>query len=394
MPTMPDAKIAVDNGHAAQAASPTNGSRLTPPAREALLKEKIALLKQERQAIMLAHNYQDGAIQDVADVVGDSLGLARAAQRTDAKVILFCGVHFMAETAAMLCPDKTVLLPDPAAGCSLADMIIPEQVRTWRARHPKGVVVCYINTSAAVKAECDYCVTSTNGVQVLEQIPPEADILFVPDYYLGSYLKAKTGRKLHLWKGYCPAHAAILPEQVDRLREAHPEAEFLMHPECGCTTKQMHLADAILSTEGMAQHVARSPAKAFIIATETGLLNRLRTRHPDKTFYPASEHAACHHMQRNTLEKAFMSLIRMQHVVRVDPAIAKRALVPIERMLAIGSPDRQATVSPSDSATIGAAAPPCAARDAAKGAGTCDADPAQREGMTASGARGVGRAGG
>ncbi len=225
------------------------------------------------------------------------------------------------------------MVPDLAAGCSLADMIIPSQVRAWRSHHPEGVVVCYVNTSAAVKAECDYCVTSTNGVKVLEHIPEDKEILFVPDYYLGSYLKAKTKRKIHLWKGYCPAHAAILPEQVDRLRDLHPEAEFLMHPECGCTTKQMDLADEILSTEGMVQHVKHSPTKEFIIATETGLLNRLRTQYPEKQFYPASEHATCHHMQRNTIEKVFMSLVKMQHEVRVDPKLAERAVRPIQRML-------------------------------------------------------------
>ena len=323
------------NGHGANGHSNGHGAALAEPPHYALLKDKIALLKQERQAIILAHNYQEGAIQDVADFVGDSLGLARKAQATDAKVILFCGVHFMAETAAMLCPDKTVLIPDLAAGCSLADMILPGQIRTWRAKHPEGVVVCYVNTSAAVKAECDYCVTSTNGVKVLEHIPAEKDILFVPDYYLGSYLKAKTKRKIHLWKGYCPAHAAILPEKVDELRAAHPEAEFLMHPECGCTTKQMHLADQVLSTEGMVQHVNRSAATEFIIATENGLLHRLRTQHPQKRFYPASEHASCHHMQRNTLEKAFMALVKMQPVVTVDPQIAERAIRPIQRMLDI-----------------------------------------------------------
>ena len=303
------------------------------PSRQALLKEKIALLKRERQAVILAHNYQEGAIQDVADFVGDSLGLAQRARETAAKVILFCGVHFMAETAAMLCPDKTVLIPDPAAGCSLADMIIPEQIKAWRRQHPDGVVVGYINTSAAVKAECDYCVTSTNGVKVIEHIPADREILFVPDYYLGSYLKAKTKRKIHLWKGYCPAHAAILPEKIDELRDAHPEAEFLMHPECGCLTKQIDLADEILSTEGMVRYVAASQAEEFIIATEIGLLNRLRTQHPAKRFYPASEHAACHHMQRNTLEKTFLSLVWMQHVVTVDPRIAERALRPLHRML-------------------------------------------------------------
>ena len=326
--------MASTNGHhtnGAAVATAANGRA----ARTALLTEKIAILKQERQAGILAHNYQDGAIQDVADFVGDSLGLAQQAKATDAKVILFCGVYFMAETAAMLCPDKTVLIPDLAAGCSLADMIMPGQVRAWRVKHPQGVVVCYVNTSAAVKAECDYCVTSTNGIKVIQSIPEDREILFVPDYYLGNYLKAKTGRNIHLWKGYCPAHAAILPEQVDRLRETHPDAEFLMHPECGCMTKQMDLADQILSTEGMVRHVEHSDAKTFIIATETGLLHRLRQQHPDRQFLPASEHATCHHMQRNTLEKAFMALVRMQPVVTVPSKLRERALRPIQRMLEI-----------------------------------------------------------
>jgi len=325
------------NGHngASAIAEVTDAGAAARQRYVGLLKERIAALKEERRAVILAHNYQEGAIQDVADFVGDSLGLARKAQATDARVILFCGVHFMAETAAMLCPDKTVLIPDLAAGCSLADMIIPGEIRSWRTKHPDGVVVCYVNTSAAVKAECDWCVTSTNGVQVIERIPPDREILFVPDYYLGSYLKAKTKRRIHLWKGYCPAHAAILPERIDQLREEHPEAEFLMHPECGCTTKAMHLADQVLSTEGMVQHVSRSPAREFIVATETGLLHRLQAQHPDRRFYPGSEHATCHHMQRNTLEKAFMSLVKMEHVVRVDSKIAERAVRPIERMLAI-----------------------------------------------------------
>ena len=328
------------NGHTQQAVTNgrgTNGhaTNSREPAHYALLKEKIGLLKRQRDAIILAHNYQEGAIQDVADFVGDSLGLARQAQQAEAKVILFCGVHFMAETAAMLCPDKTVLMPDLAAGCSLADMIIPGQVRAWRAKHPSGVVVCYVNTSAAVKAECDYCVTSTNGIKVIEHIPEDKEILFVPDYYLGTYLKAKTKRNIHLWKGYCPAHAAIIPERVEQLMDEHPEAEFLMHPECGCLTKQMHLADRILSTEGMVTYAQQAPTKEFIIATETGLLHRLRSKMPEKRFYPASEHATCHHMQRNTLDKAFMSLVKMQYAVKVSPEVARRAVRPIERMLEI-----------------------------------------------------------
>ncbi|HEX9780769.1 MAG TPA: quinolinate synthase NadA [bacterium] len=314
------------NGHAAVPRDPTQTRRLT---------ELIARLKTERRAVILAHNYQEGSIQDLADFTGDSLGLARQAKATDAEVIVFCGVHFMAETAAMLCPDKTVLIPDLQAGCSLADMVTPEAIRAWRVAHPDGLVVCYVNTSAAVKAECDYCVTSTNGVQVLQSLPEDRDILFVPDFYLGSYLKAKTKRKIHLWRGYCPAHAALLPELIESLMDAHPEAEFLMHPECGCLTKQMHLADRILSTEGMVQYVNRAPGREFIVATEVGLLHRLRALYPDRRFYAASEHARCHHMNRNSLEKVAQALVSMEHVVRVEPAIAERALRPIERMLAI-----------------------------------------------------------
>ena len=315
------------NGHG------TNGSN--GRARRAQMTEHVLQLKRERNAVILAHNYQEGAIQDVADVVGDSLNLARYAKTTSADLILFCGVHFMAEAAAMLNPAKTVLMPDPAAGCALADMVAPQQIRQWRVAHPDGVVVCYINTSAAVKAESDYCCTSTNAVNVVEHIPADKEILFIPDYYLGTYVKAKTGRNLHLWKGYCPAHAVILPERIDMLRDQYPEAEFLMHPECGCLTKQMDLADQILSTEGMVDYVRTSLAKTFIIATEIGILYRMRQQNPEKIFIPASEQAACHYMQRNTLEKVLRSLITLQYTVTVDPAIAQRALVPIERMLAL-----------------------------------------------------------
>jgi len=313
----------------------TNGTNGKESADASLLKERVRQLAHERKAVILAHNYQEGAIQDVADFVGDSLNLAKYARTTDADVIVFCGVHFMAEAAAMLNPTKLVLLPDLGAGCALADMIVPQQIRQWRAQHPNGVVVCYINTSAAVKAESDYCCTSSNAVTVIEYIPQEKEILFVPDYYLGSYVKAKTKRNIHLWKGYCPAHAVILPKRIDELRDQHPDAEFLMHPECGCLTKQMDLADQILSTEGMVSHVRRSPAQTFIIATETGILHRMRQENPGKTFLPASEHAACHYMQRNTLEKVFWSLVKLQYPITVDPAIAQRALVPIERMLAL-----------------------------------------------------------
>ncbi|MBI3317955.1 MAG: quinolinate synthase NadA [Candidatus Omnitrophica bacterium] len=309
-----------------------------------LPKEKlIALVKEmkaKRNAVILAHNYQEGPIQEAADFVGDSLKLAQHALKVEQPLILFCGVHFMAETAAMLCPEKKVLVPDLAAGCSLADMVIPSQVRAWKKEHPGGVVVCYINTSAAVKAECDYCCTSANGLEVIEAIPREKEIFFVPDYYLGSYLKAKSGRPIEVWKGYCPAHAVINPGEIEHLQEAYPEAEFLMHPECGCLTKQMDLADRILSTDGMIRYVKDSPSSAFIVATENGILYRMRKENPGKTFLPASEHAACHHMQRNTLEKVFRSLVRLEYEVTVEPEIARRAVICINRMMEVtGKPE-------------------------------------------------------
>ena len=281
----------------------------------------------------------------MADFIGDSLKLAHFAKKVEAPVILFCGVHFMAETAAMLCPDKKVLIPDPAAGCSLADMVVPAQIRQWKQQHPDGVVVCYINTAAAVKAECDYCCTSSNGIQVIQAIPEDKEILFVPDYYLGSYLKQKTGRNIHLWNGYCPAHAVIDPGQIDHLREAYPDAEFLMHPECGCLTKQIDLADRILSTDGMTQYVKDSPSTCFIVATENGILHRMRKENPGKTFIPASPHASCHHMQRNTLEKVFRSLATLEYQVTVDPAVAKKALVCLDRMMAVTAPGVGGVVS-------------------------------------------------
>ncbi|MDO8730898.1 MAG: quinolinate synthase NadA [Candidatus Omnitrophota bacterium] len=305
---------------------------------QTMLAEQVLEWKGRRNAVILAHNYQEGRIQDVADFTGDSLKLAQFAVRTDAEVILFCGVHFMAETAAMLCPDRKVIVPDLAAGCSLADMIMPGQVRKWKQQHRDGVAVCYINTAAAVKAECDYCCTSANGEQVINAIPADKEILFVPDFYLGSYLKAKTGRNIELWKGYCPAHAVIDPAHIEKLQEQHPDAEFLMHPECGCLTKQMDLADKILSTDGMMKHVKESGSKRFIIATENGILYRMRKENPDKIFLPASEHATCSHMQQNTLEKVLRSLITLEYPVTVEPAIARRAILCIERMMEISQP--------------------------------------------------------
>ncbi len=300
------------------------------------IEEEIAALKKERNAIILAHNYQIGEIQDVADFTGDSLRLAQEAKKTTADVILFAGVHFMAETASILCPDKKVLVPDLQAGCSLADMIRPEDIRQWKQAHPEGVVVCYINTSAAVKAECDYCCTSSNAERVVASIPEDKEVLFVPDFFLGTYVKQQTGReKMELWRGYCPTHMLIQSSEIEKIRTEHPAAEFLMHPECGCLTKSMHLADRIMSTEGMVRYVKESPAQEFIVATETGILHRMRKDNPEKLFIPASSQAVCSYMKMNTMEKIVHSLENMQYEVKVPEELAQRAHRCIERMLAI-----------------------------------------------------------
>jgi len=300
------------------------------------IQEEINALKREKNAVILAHNYQVGEIQDVADFIGDSLRLAQEAKKTDADVILFCGVHFMAETASILCPDKKVLIPDLEAGCSLADMINPEDVRKWKHEHPKGVVVCYVNTSAAVKAECDYCCTSSNAEKVVRSIPENQEILFVPDFFLGTYVKERTGREnMHLWRGYCPTHMLIQSEEINKIRAEHPEAEFLMHPECGCLTKSMHLADRILSTEGMVRYAKESNAKEFIVATEVGILHRMQKDSPKKVFIPASPQAVCNYMKMNTAEKVVEALDNLQYEVKVPEDLAKRAYIPIERMLNI-----------------------------------------------------------
>lgn len=300
------------------------------------IQEEIAALKKERNAIILAHNYQIGEIQDVADLVGDSLRLAQEATKTTADVILFSGVHFMAETASILCPDKKVIVPDLEAGCSLADMIRPEDVLQWKAVHPEGVVVCYVNTSAAVKAESDYCCTSSNAEKVVRAIPAEKEILFIPDFFLGTFVKERTGRKnMELWRGYCPTHVLIQSGEIAKLKLEHPDAEFLMHPECGCLTKSMHLADRVLSTEGMVNYVKESKAKEFIVATEVGILHRMRKDHPEKNFIPASPQAVCNYMKMNTLEKVVLSLEKLQYEVKVPAELAKRALLPIQRMLTI-----------------------------------------------------------
>ncbi len=308
------------------------------------LIEEINRLRKERNAVILAHNYQIPVIQDIADFTGDSLGLARQAAKTDADLIVFCGVHFMAETAAILCPDKKVLLPDLEAGCSLADTITVDQLREWKKQHPGAVVVAYVNTSAAVKAESDICCTSSNAVEVVQSIPEDKEILFLPDMFLGSYVEKMTGRKMHIWMGECHVHAAIHPDEVQELAEKHPEAELLIHPECGCSTSAMYEVaagglpsnTALLSTGKMIKHVAQSPAETFIVATEVGILHRLQQENPAKRFVPASEHAVCPFMKMITLEKVYRSLRDDIHVIEVDPDTAARARRAIERMLEIG----------------------------------------------------------
>jgi quinolinate synthase len=312
------------------------------------LRERIRTLARERSAVILAHNYQRPEVQDVADFVGDSLGLSREAARTDAGVIVFCGVHFMAETAAILSPDKTVLLPDMAAGCSLASTVNAEQLRAWKVEHPGSVVVSYVNTTAEVKAESDYCCTSGNAIEVVNSVPPDQEILFLPDIFLGTHVRRMTGRaNMHVWMGECHVHAGIDPEHIRDMRAAHPEAEFLVHPECGCATSVMEAISAgelgtedaqILSTEGMIRRPRMSESDEFIVATEVGILHRLRKENPTKRFIAANERAVCAYMKVTTLPKVLRSLERMEHRITVAPDIAARARRAIERMVAIGGP--------------------------------------------------------
>jgi len=311
------------------------------------LQAEVRRLARERDAIILAHNYQVPEVQDVADVVGDSLGLSRAAARTDAAVIVFCGVHFMAETAAILNPGKRVLLPDLEAGCSLADTIDAEQLRAWKARHPEAVVVTYVNTTAEVKAESDYCCTSGNARAVIESIPADRPILFAPDLFLGTYLERVTGRAMHVWPGECHVHAGILPADLERARREHGDADLLVHPECGCASSCMYWAasgdvDAarthVLSTEGMVEHARTSPRRSFVIATETGILHRLRKEIPDagKQFHAVSERAICRYMKRITLAGVVRSLREDVHHVTVPESVAARARLALQRMVSTG----------------------------------------------------------
>jgi quinolinate synthase len=315
------------------------------------LQDEVRALARERDAVILAHNYQRPEVQDVADYVGDSLGLSRQGAATDASTIAFCGVHFMAETASILSPEKTVLIPDLDAGCSLADSITPEQLRDWQAKHPGAVTVMYVNTTAEIKALTDYCVTSSNAVPVVEHIlrehGPDTDILFGPDMFLGRYVEKTIGRAMHVWDGECHVHAGIRPTDIARTRSEHPGADFLIHPECGCSTSVMEYvasgdvdADGVhmLSTGGMMAY-ARERAGGggtAIMATETGMLHPLRMAAPDVDFVAANERASCRYMKMITLTKLRDGLRDGVFEVKVPEAIAERARVPIERMVAIG----------------------------------------------------------
>jgi quinolinate synthase len=310
---------------------------MTETEKQGILKD-ILKLKKERQAVILAHNYQLGELQDLADFTGDSLGLTQQAAKTDAKVIVFCGVHFMAETAAIMNPDKIVVIPDKEAGCSLASMISGESLRRWKAEHPGAVVVSYINCTADVKAESDYICTSTNALKVVEAIPRDKEILFAPDQFLGTFVQQKSGRKMHLWPGYCHVHNRIDTDKIKSLKAEHPAAKFVMHPECGCLTSCMPLADKVLSTEGILKHCRDSEDQQFIVGTEVGILHRLQKESPKKVFFPAAEEASCEFMKMNTLEKVLFSLEDLEYRVTVPEEIARKGRRAIERMLEISDP--------------------------------------------------------
>ncbi len=300
---------------------------------------EVRQLAEERGAVVLAHNYQVPEIQDVAHFTGDSLYLSRVAAETDAREIVFCGVHFMAETAKILSPEKTVLIPDLDAGCSLAASITAEQLRDWKREHPGAVVVSYVNTTAEVKAESDYCCTSGNAKAVVEAIPADREILFLPDMFLGIWLERVTGRKLTIWLGECHVHAGIRPADIERWQAEAPDAELLVHPECGCASQCMAFGNDrthILSTEGMINFAKGSPKSRFLVATETGILHRLNKEAPGQRFEAVSEKAICKYMKMITLEKLRDSLRDWKYEVVVEQEIAERARGAIERMVAIG----------------------------------------------------------
>ena len=312
--------------------------------------DEVRRLARERDAVILAHNYQRPEVQDVADHVGDSLALSRLAAKADAATIVFCGVHFMAETAKILAPHKTVLIPDPEAGCSLADTISVEELRTWKAEHPGAVVIAYVNTSAAVKGEADVCCTSSNAADVVRSVPKDREILFLPDQFLGAHVRGVTGRtNMQVWAGECHVHAGIDGGTLRARAEANPDAELFIHPECGCATSALYLAGAgaypservrVLSTGGMVDAARRTTARQVLVATETGMLHQLRAANHQTRFEPVNERAECRYMKMITAEKLLRTLRAGVVEVDVAPEVAARARRAVERMVAIGSPSR------------------------------------------------------
>jgi len=297
------------------------------------LLDKIQDLKKQKNAVILAHNYQPGPIQDLADFVGDSLGLSVQASKTEADIIVFCGVLFMAETAAILSPGKTVLLPDITAGCPMADMITSQQLERMKAKHPDALVVCYVNSPAEIKALSDYCCTSSNAVKLVSQLPKDREIIFVPDQHLGRFTADQTGREMILWPGYCPTHVRIRPEDIDTARKHHPDALVLAHPECGPEVRIM--VDELLSTGQMIRFAGQSKAKSFLIATEEGIIHTLKKKYPDKEFVSVTEYAVCPNMKKITLEKVLWSLEDVQYRITVPETIRIKAKRALDRMLEV-----------------------------------------------------------
>jgi len=297
------------------------------------IEQKIQKFKKQRRAVILAHNYQLPEIQDIADFRGDSLELSRIAAKTGAKVVVFCGVHFMAETASILCPDKKVIVPEIQAGCPMADMITAPDLKKLKDKHPRAVVVGYVNTSADVKAELDICCTSTNAVDVVNSLKDKKEIIFIPDKYLADFVSKKTGRKLISWNAYCPTHVKILPEDILREKGFHPQAKVLVHPEC--TPEVIDLADEALSTGQMCKYASQTDAREMIIGTEVGLIYRLKADNPTKEFYPVTEKAVCPNMKRTTIEKVLWALEELREEVYVPERIRKPASKAIEAMLSI-----------------------------------------------------------
>lgn len=307
-------------------------------------RNRILAVKEKKNAVIIAHNYQPPEVQDIADFVGDSLALSRNAAQTNADTIIFCGVHFMAETASIICPEKRVLIPDFGAGCSLASTINAHELKAWMTEHPNAIIVCYVNTSAEVKALSDYCCTSSNAVKVVNSIPKDREVLFLPDMFLGSYVAEITKRKnMYIWPGECHVHAGIHAEEINKMLATFSDGEFLVHPECSCTSSTLyHMATGeltkrghILSTEGMMNHARTSDAKQFVIATETGIIHRMKKENPNKEFIPLKEDAVCKYMKKINLEKVYNSLVNDIYEVKVPANIAEKAKLSIDRMLTI-----------------------------------------------------------